>query len=267
MNESRHSLITIDALPFDPDIPLLRPYPAMKLGVREAVRHYGSLLAPLAETIIAGDDKAEWVITGPPLYVLPAGANLMGWDVARRIGVRAVDLRYVLPYAPVSAHAYSRSTVADRVQNRRMLHEGEGAPRPEEKDFRDRAVIFLNDINVTGTQELFVRRTLETVHPRSIHWLYIVEVERELGRAHPEIEYQVNHASLATFEDFASVLASADLDYTSRCISRLFGYSFDELEPLLRSLDEERRKTLYRLIVDEGSYADEKYAAKRALLA
>lgn len=239
----------------------------MKLGVRESVRFYGELLAPLAERIVAGDPTAEWVITGPPLYVLPAGANLIGWDVARRTGVPAVDLRYVAPYPRSGANDYARSAVADRIRNRQALHEGACAPRPEAGDFRDRAVLFINDINVTGTQERFVRRTLESVRPRSIHWLYVFEVEPELGRSHPEVEHALNHVDLAAFEDFAEVLISADLDYTSRCISRLFGYPVEILEPLLRSLDETRRRILHRLAVDEGAYADETFAAKLALLA
>jgi hypoxanthine phosphoribosyltransferase len=243
------ALHTITSLPLDPRFPLFQHYPAMKLGVRQDVEFYARLLAPVAEKIIDGRD---WVVTAPPLYVAPAGANLIAWEVCRILGLRCVDLRYTQPYLQETHDDYSKSDIEHRMRNRQELHEGKCAPKPDEADFRDRGVLFINDISVTGTQQHYVQRTLDAVHPARIEWLYVVEVDPVQGRSHPEVEYQLNHLSLDTFEEFAEIVARAEIDYTSRCITRLLRYPAAESQALLDSLDDARRSRLRRLIADEG---------------
>ena len=264
MHTASTALHTIDRLPLDPGFPLFRHYAAMKVGVRESVRYYASLLAAAAERIMAESGSAGWVVTAPPLYVLPAGANLMAWELCRMLALRSVDLRYTLPYADAGPTDYSATSVESRVANRRELHEGEGRPRPDPQDFHGREVLCVNDINVTGTQQRFLEQTLAPLQPAGIHWLYVVQVEPELGRSHPEVENALNTLHLATTEEFADVLARADIDYTSRCMARLFRLSGDELEGLLRSLDTERRARLYRLACEEGKYAGHAVLARLA---
>jgi len=244
----------------------------MKFGVRESVQFYLNLLLPLAGEIMASrPESTQWVVTAPPLYVIPSAANLLAWEISRHLSVRVVDLRYALPDPQLTRHDlhggdYSNSDVEQRTRNRQRLHEGAWAPRIDPEDFRDRAVLFINDINVTGTQQEFIRRTLESVHPASIDCLYVIQVEPDLGRANPEIEYWLNHLHLDTFEDFAEIMARADIDYTARCFHRLFGYSLAQLEPLLRSMDPARRERLDQLVTREGSYSGEGNKSKRALL-
>jgi hypothetical protein len=278
-SEQTAALHTIRSPTLDHQDPLFRQYPSMKLGVRESVRFYANLLVPVAEKIIASEPKiVEWVITAPPLYVIPAGANLIAQEVFQILrerlphsrSLRLVDLRYALPMArsnaDLIAEDYSSSDVAARIRNRHRLHEGDGAPRPDAADFEGRAVLFINDINVTGTQQLYVQRTLDSVHPASIHWMYIFQVDLDLGRSNPGIEYALNFLNIATFEEFAEVMTGGDVDYTSRCVSRLFGYEIEALEPLFRSLDQGRRDQLLDLATREGVYTGRADEAKLALL-
>lgn len=275
-SERSSALRTITSPSLDPRDPLFQPYPSMKLGLRESVRFYASLLVPLAEKIIASQPEAtDWVITAPPLYVIPAGANLIAAELFQNLRerfplLRFVELRYALPMAPSNAHLlgedYSSSDVAARIRNRHRLHVGDGAPRPDAADFAGRAVLFINDINVTGTQQVYVQRTLDSVHPASIHWMYIFQVDPDLGRSNPGIEYALNFLNLGTFEEFAELIAHADIDYTSRCVSRLFGYPIETLEPLFRSLDGSRRNRLLDLATREGVYTGTDDEAKLALL-
>jgi hypothetical protein len=276
-----HSLAlhTISALPLDPDFPLFQHYPAMKVGVLESVRHYARLLVPLVETIMnSRPESAGWVLTAPPLHVMPAGANLLAWEMARILGdgtarqrsVRGVDLHYSLPN-PHSADLskkteYSGSGLADRIDSRRSRMEGVWAPKPDPADFHGRDVIVVNDINVTGTHQRFIQGNLETAAPARIHWIYIVQVDPDLGRAHPEVENSLNYLGLKTFEEFAAVVAGADIEFTSRCISRLLRHPEDVLASFIRSLDETRRRKLHQLINDEGAYQEDEYRAKLALL-
>jgi hypothetical protein len=274
------ALHAITSVPLDPRFPLFQHYPAMKLGVRESVRFYADLLAPLAEAIMTSQrETTEWVVTGPPLYVVPSGANLLAWEVHRLLGeripshvsLRAVDLHYTRPNlrsAPDGLHGqdYSSSGIDGRIRNRQILHEGSTAPQPDPADFRDRAVLFINDINVTGTQQRFARQTLETVHPASIDWLYVIQIDPALGRSNPEVEYSLNHLKLETFEDFAEIVTRGDIDYTSRCVTRFFSYSEGQWELLIGSLDRTRRERLYELVTREGAYGGKENEDRLALL-
>lgn len=275
MKSSSSSLHTIASFPLDPHNPLYEHYPAMKLGVRESVRHYATLLAPLAETILASEpETTEWVLTAPPLYVIPAGANLMLEETYRilresRRFLKAVDLRYARPNPGSRINLggdYANARIDVRVGDRKMLFESDWAPRPDPADFRDRAVLVVNDINVTGTQQEFIHRMLESVHPASIHWLYLIQVDAAVGRSHPEVEYSLNHVNLETVEDFAEVLRRPDVDYTARCIRRLFGHPEATLEMLLRSMEPQCLERLHRLLIEEGTYDGEENATGLALL-
>jgi PRTase ComF-like len=254
------ALHTIDALPLDAGFPLFERYPAMKLGVRDAVRFYARALAPLARTVVAGDG---WVITAPPLYAVPSGANLVAWELSRILGARMVDVRYTAPHAQLVRDEYSNTGVAERTANRRSLHESEFAPKPSAEDFGGRAVLVVNDIHVTGVQQEFLRRTLETARPSRIRWLYIVRVAPSLAATNPEIEFQLNHINMATFEELVDVAARAEVDYTSRCIARILALPEGDFEILLRSLSAERRSRLHQLMTEEGAYAAEQTRVDR----
>jgi hypothetical protein len=281
ISEQVFALHTITSPSLDPDFPLFRHYPALKLGVRESVHFYASFLIPLAAKIVASQPETKnWVVTAPPLYVTPSAANLLAWEITRalpelvspQVSLRGVDLHYSLPDPQNALEVrrdgeYSSSPVEARIRNRQRLHEGKWAPRPDPDDFRDRAVLFINDINVTGTQQRYVRKTLEAVHPASIQWIYIIQVEPELGRSHPEIERTLNRLNLERFEEFAAVFSGEDIDDTARSIARLFEYPLDQFGVLVHSLDDSRRSRLYRLIREEGSFAGDEDKVKMALLA
>ena len=56
---------------------------------------------------------------------------------------------------------------------------GTSLPTGDEVDpavFRGR-VLFVNDINVTGTQQSFMQQAFEDVGPASVDWLYIIQVD------------------------------------------------------------------------------------------
>lgn len=275
------ALHTITSFPLDPHFPLFQCYPAMKLGVRDCVRHYAGLLVALAETIMAGQpETSDWVVTAPPYFAIPSAANLLAWESCRilregislRSTIQAVDLRYIANRPNregqqfANGREYSNVGVDERIANRRRLLTGEWAPRPDPADFHGRAVLVINDINVTGTQQHFLEQIIEAVHPASIHWLYIFQVDPSLARSNPELEYSLNNRNLTTFEEFADVVARADIDYTSRCLGRLLHYPEAMLERLFRSLDDTRRSRLHQLVMEESPFLRDEDRSRAALL-
>lgn len=272
------SLHVIDELPLDPDFPLFRHYPAMKLGVRESVREFGRLLLPLAREVMARrPESADWVVTAPASFAVPAGANLVAWEIYQHLTVelpshvslRGTDLRLTAPTGAaveeVRTGNYASKGVDARIEERRRLFD-DRTPALDPAVFRGRAVLFVNDIHVTGTQQSFMQRSFEAVGPASVDWLYILQVDPRLGRSNPELEHELNHLRLETFEAFAELVAQADIDFTCRCIHRLFTYPAAQLAPLFRALSDTRRRSLYDLAIQEGVYTREEDMAKLALL-
>jgi hypothetical protein len=277
--ETSHALHTIAALPLDPQLPLFRHYPAMKLGARAAVDSFVERLVPRVRALIA-EHPARWVVTVPPLFVLPAGANLIARGVCRELArldgyaPPLVELRYSPPdpateHLEVPAEDYSRSGVAERVKSRAQLYEGRSRIAIDAEQFRGRAVLFVNDINVTGTQQHFMRRALAPTRPESLHWLHVLQVDPELGRAHPELEYALNHLHLASFAEFAELVADPGTEHTARCADRILGGDPAALAPVLRRLGPAQATRLAEQIAEEvrwkASGAD--HRARAALLA
>jgi hypothetical protein len=272
------ALHLLNGLPLDPDFPLFQHYPAMKLGVRESVLEYARLLLPLAREVISRrPESVDWVITAPPFFAAPAGANLVAREIYRHLSVelpshvslRAMDLRLPVPIGAaledVRAGDYSSKGVEGRIADRRQLFV-ERTRTLDPAVFRGRAVLFVNDINVTGTQQSFMQRAFEAVGPASVDWLYIIQVEPRLGRSNPELEHALNQLRLGTFEALAEVVTRADIDFTCRCVRRLLSCPTAQLDPLFRALDDTRRRMLYDLASREGIYTREDDVAKLALL-
>lgn len=272
------ALHIVNELPLDPDFPLFQHYPTMKLGVRESVREYGRLLLPLArEAVARRPESADWVITAPPFFAVPAGANLVAGEICRQltaalpshVSLRATDLRLTVPTGDalknVRADDYSSKGVEARIEERRRLFD-DRTPAFDPAVFRGRAVLFVNDINVTGTQQSFMQQAFEAAGPSSVDWLYIIQVDPRIGRSNPELEHTLNHFHLETFEAFAEVVARADIDFTSRCVRRLLAYPAARLEPLFRALNDTRRRRLYDLATEERVYTRAEDVATLALL-
>lgn len=258
--ESSTALVTLAAPPFDARSPILHHYPAMKLGVQASVGVCAEHAGIAARAILQREpDSTRWVIASPPRFVLPGAANLLAREVHRGLldlGDRTPALAELL-LAPLEAgHAaerialYSQAGFDDRVRERKRIHERLIAPDPHR--FSGRAVLFVNDINVTGAQQHFMRKALNDAGAAAIHWLYLVAVPAEVGKAHPGIEYELNFSRFESFEEFAAIVCGEGIEFTARCINRLFDCDDTELLPLFRTMAPARKALLLRLAAEEA---------------
>jgi hypothetical protein len=273
-------LYKIASAPLDRSEPLLQRYPAMKLGERESVGFYAELLVPFAgEAMADHPELTEWVLASPPFYANPAAANLLAAELHRRlagripasISLRVTELRYRLPDPQCTidtqgGHEYSKASIEERVTNRRWLHEGGAAPRVDPAIFEGRGVLFVNDINVTGAQQFFLRKTLKSGRPAGIEWLFIVQVDPDLGRSNPSLEHELNTLHFSRFEDVAALVAHGDVDLTARCVRRFLAGSEAEVASLAVRFDASRLEEIVRMADAEGAYTSAADQAKLELL-
>lgn len=254
-------------------------YPRLKLGVTESVNYYGAQLSRLAEKLITQSlpGPADWVITGPAFHVLQGAPNLLSSYIYEdlknklpdsvtlsliRLRVETDKLEIKDAESLNSYHNYSTFTQQERSQ----LYEQASEPLFELGDLRGRSILFVNDVNVTGTHQRYMERAFAKVDSPQICWLYVLEVDREIAATEPEVEYAINNSSIASFEEFADLLATHNLEYTSRCITRLLSYELSQLARLFEMLDVGRKKAILELASAEGRFSGDFFKEKIDLL-
>ena len=92
----------------------------------------------------------------------------------------------------VRSFDYATLGVEDRVRERQRL----SASLVIEPRLRDGAVLFVNDIRVTGAHQGAMERYFERARAKAVHWLYVVDVVQAVGRSEPRLEARLNHTSL-----------------------------------------------------------------------
>ena len=255
------SLHTIADASIDPGEPLLRQYPAFKLGVKRSILYFARQLLPLARQLIERDEhQTSWVLTSPAMVAAPAAANLLCrelYPLLRRelpaalrlsvveIGTEADVANGFHWKTGLRSLDYATLGVEDRVRERQRL----SASLVIEPGLRDGAVLFVNDIRVTGAHQGAMARYFERARAMAVHWLYVIDVVQAVGRSDPRLEARLNHTSL---DELMQLLACEEIEYTSKCIQRVLLLGGDEIELLLRRLDAARTSRLLELTIAEG---------------
>jgi hypothetical protein len=198
--ESSTALHVLSGLPIDSTSEILAHYPAMKLGVRESVRICAAHLGIAAQRIINRvSPVGPWTIASPPRFILPGAANLMARDIHRHLPAYARNAALLLEprLTPAvvpsdvtgSTRLYSQAHFDDRLQERKRLHER--LPPLDPARCRGRHVLFINDINVTGSQQHFMRKAFEAAGAAGIR-----RSARHIRRSNTNSITQDSHPSM-----------------------------------------------------------------------
>lgn len=241
------SLYRVTQLPLDAGSEIFRHYPAFKLGVTASVRNYAQLLLPVLKNVITNDSR--WILTSPAIASeTHAAANLLCWELfdlyqrqqpdSKKLSV--IDIEY--DNEATASIDYAKLDVADRARERERL----SRRLIPNSDFQGRPVVFVNDICVTGTQQRALQQYFDTVGAACVRWLYIIVVDPEIGKAQPELEWQIN---FAPFEDLLRMVSREEIQFTGKCVLKLLQLSVAELDQVLRELNRERRSRLLELAV------------------
>ncbi len=161
------ALHTIRDYPFALNDPIFAHYPAMKLGHIESADHFAELLAPMVRhwMVEAPSADRDWVLTSPPLWGLPCGANLVCCAIYE-ILVNTLPHEFVLTLDTLEVRG-SRTPIGSQTDFERYndyskqdlkarqdfhLESDDDGTTQDLTAFEGRRAIFVNDINVTGTQ-------------------------------------------------------------------------------------------------------------------
>jgi PRTase ComF-like len=249
-NSETTSLHRISKLPLDPDAEIFRQYPAFKLGVTDSVRYYARLLLPLVKNLIASDSRhTDWIMTGPAIAAqTPAAANLLcrelfdlymqERDARNSKELALMDIQY--DDEATASIDYAKLDFANRLTERKRL----SGRLVRNSNFRGRPILFINDICITGAQQEALQKYFERDEAACVKWVYLIVVDPNIGRANPEMEWQIN---FAPFEDLLRMVSREQIQFTGKCVLKLMQLSIAELDQVLRALNEELRTRLLDL--------------------
>jgi hypothetical protein len=272
-----HCLRPIETWPFDATDAFFACYPAMKLGVVEAAEHYAHQLVPLVVDLIASELAVRsWVATAPQRVVLPAGANLLCEllvrgvepllpdgttlglvDIVEEAAERSIaDLGQLRRY-----NDYSRMPVAER----QAAYARRGLVLPRE-DFAGKGVIYINDINVTGTQLRFLQQRFPEVEPAVVHFVYLISCVPEVGRSYPQLEAEINGFDRMDAAARSRILSRRDLRHTAKCLSTLMALPYEAFAETVALLSTEVAAGLRRVYDIEARFEGPLFSSRLALL-
>lgn len=277
MTTKTYALHQITQFPLDFSVAIYQQYPYLKLGCENAVDHYANLLLPqVKQVIIENPHHGNWVLTAPPFDGAPAAANLLSWkiydlllsELANEISLSKVNLYKDEPDRQINNardfsnyNDYSRYSAEERRQlknkHRFVVNEG---------DFQDKGILFINDINVTGTGQTYLRKSFASFYPDTIHFVYIINCDKRVGERHPQLENAINNHKIKTVEDFGRILGSEKMRYTAKCISKIFTYDLSELKKLFSMLDRKAVWNIHKAILIEKRYEGEYFREKMDLI-
>jgi len=241
------SVHQITQLPFDRNAEIFRHYPGFKLGVTDSVRYYARLLLPLVKVLISNDSQdTDWVLTGPAIAAeTQAAANLLCrelFDLYKQEEnskeLSLIDIQY--DNEATASIDYAKLDLGDRLTERERLSQR----LIRDANFQGRPILFINDICVTGAQQHALQQYFDLNEAACVRWLYLIVVDPKIGKANPELEWQIN---FAPFEELLRMVSREQIQFTGKCVLKLLQLSIVELDQVLQALNEERRNRLLEL--------------------
>lgn len=262
------ALYTIRDYPFALNDPIFAQYPAMKLGHSESVDRFAELLAPTIRQwmVQAAPADRDWVLTSPPLWGLPCGANLVCRAIyeilvntlPREIAVTLDTLEVCGARTPIDSQTdferYNDYSKQDLKARQDFHLESDDDTTQDLSAFEGRRAVFVNDINVTGTQLDSIEKLLHGARVRSLDCFLILNVDRHIGRRYPQLESEINMSRISSLEEFTSFLRDSEFRCTGKLISRLLSYDAESLAGIFAALGRPKRVLLHRAILEEDLY-------------
>lgn len=269
------ALHTISTYPFDLGSPIFAHYPAMNFGDVRSVNYFTELMAPMALKALADVEKDQgWVLTSPPLQGLPSGANLVCRAICGQLAkalpneqAPRLDSMNVqgsrIPFRNLADfEGYNDYSKYDTTKRQRYHLARDERATYNLANFEGRQVVFVNDINVTGTQLATITKLLQSAGVKSLDMLLILNVDRKIGCTFPELENEINTSRISNFGEFTAFLRDCEFEPTGKLISRLMIHDPHEFGAIFKTLGPPKRQMLHRAILQEGLYGGTPFKEK-----
>jgi hypothetical protein len=230
-------------------------YSRFKLGSRKEIAGYAhricDRLLSLLSPVIFSD---TWIITGPPMTAIPSAANLLAEDLVARLvengctGVSLRNLRKTPDVGRFPNHHYAELDIQSR---ERALRDAMANSWCVDEGLSGASMIVVDDVLVTGTNELVLRDFLGSARVERVHWQYILNYDLDSGSRAEVEEPRLNGLSMND-GGMARMLREDEFSPTTRLIWSLFAMAPERYFRMVTEISPSTAASILKLIEQEG---------------
>lgn len=176
----------------------LADYSRFKYGDGEISQHLGSLLA--AQYLASVDiTETELFVTSSAYKCAPPAARSLQDTFVATVSMMTDNQIAVRPFKIDRQNLTNGDYAAMSADERIEVMKRNGLKLPYDLALKDKAVVILDDICVTGAHEASLHALIDPQEPAAIHYGYVLEVSN--GSEAPGIEAKINAISVSALED------------------------------------------------------------------
>lgn len=256
-------------LPFSPE-----EYSRFKHGDALAQRKYGFMLADrFIEThreLLLSHPESVAIAPFAYMHVETAAGNTMRYfherlgNFLRAHGKRCIERFHVYRYATDHSrdHNYAKMGLEDR---KRIL--GHSLLSVDGKRLKDKTVIMIDDVFITGNSESSVHRVLRDIGAKKVIFWYIAKVDLESAGSNPGIESALNQWEIKNLRDLAKIMVPGRYNFNLRNCKFVLEHPEADVRELIGGLDDELLHELYATALANSYYTEDKYRGNIDLIA
>lgn len=244
----------------------LDEYGRLKYCDNEAARVYGKMLAD-ALTERCGNmlDAGYYVAASGIKYVPSAAHSLLSPLVAALTlnGVPPMGM-FRIDRGIVKAVDYSLLSYEERAQSnsgRRVT-----IPDVSRQEIKNRHVIVVDDIRVSGQTEEETRNCLGTAEPASVLYAYVAVLDERVGTANSAIEHRLTHATVRQLSDLVPIVNSGSFVLNARTCKFILRANPEEIRIFVASVPQLAMERILASMVADGYHIMPEHANSFAAL-
>jgi hypothetical protein len=237
-------------MPFDP-----KEYSLLKFGHDATAKQFGYDLANgfFEHHVDQLLSRPTVVIPSPFNYVENAATVMTRYFINRLnhllVNANGEHVDYSIIHRKVSyTNDYGFMTADQRVEllKNDQFYINEGF-------YRDKNIIFIDDIRITGTHEKRLRGILSEIDLGSAHPMYLYYAQL-VGECRPEIEAALNFSTIKSVDDFVELASQPDHNIIVRPIKYLLNMKPCDFGKFLEKMDIKTIQKVYNGSLGEGYY-------------
>lgn len=254
---SLHKIANWHSLSFSPD-----EYSRFKFGDDIIAKKFGTNLAKnfIHQYLrVHAISKQIVVIASPYSFIPTATFSLKNYFVFTLNSWLAENGINVVQEAKVHRNVTYKEDYGELNAEERMNLIGNDRFQIDKEFVRDKALLFIDDIKITGSHEKMILKMVnEYGLSNEIHLLYFAELINK--NIHPNIENQLNYHYIKSIFDLDDIIKSGSFKFNTRVVKYILNYEFSIFSIFLHNQTDEFIEMLYNMAIGNGYHGISAYS-------
>ena len=254
---SLHHINNAEAFGFNPD-----DYSRFKFGDDAVAKYFGAHLADgfIRDYLAENPIKQQIVVISSPYSFIPTATFAMkNWFVARLNRWLARHGYPVAQETKVHRTITYKEDYGELDAEQRMNLIGNDSFHIDKDFLRDKTLIFLDDIKITGSHERMIMKMVDEYGlGNDVFMLYFAELVNK--SIHPNIENHLNYHQVKNIFDLDAIVKSNSFSINTRIVKYILNYDFESFCIFIQDQTFDFINLLYDMALGNGYHTIEAYA-------